>query len=70
MRLNGEIRLDRRGGATYRNAWEKVLRSGKRHVFSETGNELHEGTGILPTREYGSRELASTQGYASRFHGN
>lgn len=68
-RLNGEIRIDRRQGATYRNAWEKVLRSGKRHVFIETWNELHEGTAILPTREHGSRELEATREYARRFHG-
>lgn len=67
-RLNGEVRLDRRQGATYRNAWEIALRSSKRHVFIETWNELHEGTGILHTREHGNRELQLTREYAKRFH--
>lgn len=65
--LNGDVARDRRRGETYRQAWEKALRSGKRHVFIETWNELHEGTGILPTREHGSRELNATREYARRW---
>jgi len=59
---------DREGGAFYCRSWEWVLsmpadRRPKIAVV-ETWNELHEGTEIAPTREYGRQYVDLTRKYA------
>ena len=49
-----DIRIrDRRCGEFYLDGWDAMAGSGARLVLIETWNELHEGTEIAPTREFG-----------------
>jgi len=57
--------LDRAGGETYRMFWEDALRSGAGIVITSF-NELHEGTEIEPTREYGFTFLNITRDYCRK----
>lgn len=65
---------DREGGAFYRRSWEWGLSqdSASRPTIAivETWNELHEGTEIAPTKEYGRTYLELTRQYADRWHGS
>jgi len=57
--------LDRMNGETYRRFWEDALSSRARCILITSWNELHEGTEIEPTREYGFLFLNITRRYAS-----
>jgi len=61
--------VDREGGAFYERSWERflALRSARRAkiVLVETWNELHEGTEVCDTREYGRRYIELTAKYAA-----
>jgi hypothetical protein len=52
IRLPGKY-LDRGDGETYKAFWNDALEAGVEHVLVTSWNELHEGTEIEPTREYG-----------------
>lgn len=58
---------DREGGAHYKRAWEKAIRSGAKIVIVETWNEWHEGTDIADSREYGRQYIDLTRFYADRW---
>jgi len=58
--------LDRAGGKTYRMFWEDALKSGARLIIITSFNELHEGTEIEPTREYGYMFLNITREYCRK----
>lgn len=64
--------VPREDGAFYRRSWERFLRldPGRRPpiLMVETWNELHEGTDIAHTKEYGRMYIELTAGYARRFH--
>lgn len=57
--------LDRAGGKTYRMFWEDALKSGA-GIMITSFNELHEGTEIEPTREYGFMFLNITREYCRK----
>jgi hypothetical protein len=62
----------REGGQFYRGAWEKLLAMDPARrswlVHLETWNELHEGTEICETTEYGRQYIELTRQYADKFH--
>lgn len=62
----------RDNGRFYRYAWEKLLDlpSARRPwlVHVETWNELHEGTEVCETKEYGRQYIELTRKYADIFH--
>ncbi|MFO0955929.1 MAG: hypothetical protein U0800_00515 [Isosphaeraceae bacterium] len=60
--------VDRRGGRTYRSAWESALRSGKRIVAVETWNEFFEATEVTPSFEHGWLYWRLTRQYAAGHH--
>lgn len=57
----------REDGAFYRDGWERALRTKNPITAIETWNELHEGTEIRPTVEYGNEYSNITREYAERF---
>jgi hypothetical protein len=57
--------LDRMNGETYREFWEDALSSGARRILITSWNELHEGTEIEPTIEYGFLFLNITREYSN-----
>ena len=57
--------LDRRYGETYKAFWNDALDSGAEHILITSWNELHEGTEIEPTREYGFLHLQITRNYSN-----
>ena len=65
---------DRENGAFYSRSWETVLRYNPARrpklVMVETWNELHEGTDVAESKEYGRLYLDLTRKYADRFHAN
>jgi len=62
--------VDRRKGKFYEENWEKFLRSPSNFVMIETWNELHEGTEICETQEYGRQFIELTRKYVDQFkHG-
>jgi hypothetical protein len=64
IRLPGSY-LDRMSGETYRNFWRDALSLGARCILITSWNELHEGTEIEPTREYGFLFLNITREYSN-----
>jgi len=58
---------DREGGRFYEYSWLRAIRSGKRIVLIETWNEMHEGTDICRSREYGRKYLRLTRKYVRLF---
>jgi len=58
---------ERKGGDFYRSAWERALRSPCPITVIESWNELHEGTQICDTIEYGSQYREMTAEYAAKF---
>jgi len=52
-------------GETYRKFWEDTLSLGARRIQITSWNELHEGTEIEPTREYGFLFLNITREYSN-----
>lgn len=59
---------DREDGRFYRSSWNEVLNRDVRIVLIETWNEMHEGTSICHSREYGRQYIALTRQYADLFH--
>jgi hypothetical protein len=63
--------VDREGGAFYRRSWEKLLwlppTERPRIVHIETWNELHEGTEICETREFGRHYIEMTRKYGDMY---
>lgn len=61
--------VDRENGKFYERAWESLFAKDKRPsiVMVETWNELHEGTDICETKEYGRKYIEMTAKYALRF---
>jgi len=64
--------VPREDGAFYRRNWERLLtyRPPRRPsiVMVETWNELHEGTEIAETKEYGRAYIEMTAKYTALFH--
>lgn len=62
---------DREGGRFFRRSWEQILRMNPARrpfiVMIETWNELHEGTDICPSREYGDQYVKLNAHYAAMF---
>ena len=65
------LTVDREGGAFYARAWEKLLQLPPtlrpRLVHIETWNELHEGTEICETREFGRLYIDLTRKYGDLY---
>ena len=63
--------VDREDGRFYERAWESLLSQNPARrstmVMVETWNELHEGTDICDTREYGRQYIQLTAKYAQQF---
>jgi len=59
---------DREGGAYYEQSWRNGMASPSNVVVIETWNELHEGTDICETKEYGRQYIDLTAKYAKMFH--
>ena len=63
--------VDREDGKFYQRAWESLLAQNPKRrpsiVMVETWNELHEGTDICETREYGRQYIEMTAQYAAQF---
>jgi len=57
--------LDRMDGETYRRFWEDALNSKAKCILITSWNELHEGTEVEPTREYGFLFLNITREYSN-----
>ncbi|HEV2123543.1 MAG TPA: DUF5010 domain-containing protein [Chloroflexota bacterium] len=66
-RGKGRIR-ERENGAFYRRQFEAAIASGKPLLAIETWNEIHEGSGISETVEYGRHYLDLTRELAAAFH--
>lgn len=66
--------VDREGGAFYRRNWERFLSYDPARrakvVMVETWNELHEGTDVADTTEYGRQYIELTAEYARRYKAN
>ena len=61
---------DREGGRFYERSWLQALRHKSNIVMIETWNELHEGTDICETKQYGKQYIDLTRKYATLFkHG-
>lgn len=60
--------VDRQGGAFYLRAFEGAIKSGKRLLSIETWDELHEGSNICETVEFGRQYIDLTRTEADRFH--
>jgi hypothetical protein len=58
---------DRNGGKFYEESWLKLLRRPSDFVMIETWSELHEGTDICETKEYGRQYIELTRKYANLF---
>jgi hypothetical protein len=61
------ILRQRDNGNFYRQAWERALRTETPITVIETWNELHEGTEICPTEEWGHEYLDITREYVKAF---
>jgi hypothetical protein len=57
----------REGGKFYEQQWLKFLRRPSNFVMIETWNELHEGTEICETKEYGRQYIELTRKYSDLF---
>lgn len=58
---------DRENGRFYEYSWLEAIRSGRRIVLLETWNEMHEGTDICRSKEYGRKYMELTRRYAAIF---
>jgi hypothetical protein len=58
---------DRTGGRFYEENWLKLLRRPSDFAMIETWSELHEGTDICETKEYGRQYIDLTRKYAELF---
>jgi hypothetical protein len=57
----------RDGGGFYQASWRKAIQTGRNIVLIETWNELHEGTEICRSREYGRQYIELTARYSRIF---
>jgi len=60
-------RRDRENGRFYEYGWLEAIRSGRPIVLLETWNEMHEGTDICRSKEYGRNYMDLTRQYAQLF---
>jgi hypothetical protein len=58
---------EREDGNFYRQGWNKILNEDINVVIIETWNEMHEGTGICATKEYGRTYIDLTATYVKAF---
>ncbi|MBI1390289.1 MAG: hypothetical protein GC154_17755 [bacterium] len=58
---------ERENGNFYRWGWNQILNSTARIVLVETWNEMHEGTSICDSREYGDQYIQLTRHYVDLF---
>ncbi|MDQ7780712.1 MAG: DUF5010 domain-containing protein [Planctomycetota bacterium] len=58
---------DREDGGFYERSWFAALKSKRKIVVVETWNELHEGTDICETKEYGRKYVELTAKYVQHF---
>jgi hypothetical protein len=58
---------DREDGGFYRWSWSRALESDAHIVLIETWNEMHEGTTICESREYGRQYIDLTRTYVDHF---
>lgn len=58
---------DREDGNFYRWSWNQVLRSSAKMVLIETWNEMHEGTDICESIEFGRQYIDLTREYVDMF---
>lgn len=61
---------EREQGNFYRWSWNQVLDSAVRLVLIETWNEMHEGTDICESVEYGRTYIELTREYVDKFKNN
>ncbi len=61
---------DREDGNFYRKCWIEVLNSEAKIALIETWNEMHEGTDICHSVEYGQQYIELTREYADSFKRN
>jgi hypothetical protein len=65
---------EREGGAFYSRSWETLLHYNvarrPKLVMVETWNELHEGTDVAESKEYGRQYIDLTRKYVDLFHAN
>jgi hypothetical protein len=52
----------------YRQEWRQLIAAGAAWVHVETWNELHEGTNIAWTQEYGYDWIDATRAMTDEFH--
>lgn len=57
----------REDGNFYRWGWNQILDRPAKIVLIETWNEMHEGTGICESREYGRQYIELTKHFSERF---
>lgn len=57
----------RENGNFYRWGWNQILNNSAKIVLIETWNEMHEGTSICESREYGRQYIELTKHYSERF---
>ncbi len=58
---------DREDGNFYRWSWIQAINSSASIVLVETWNEMHEGTDICDSREYGKEYIELTKEYGNKF---
>ena len=64
----GDTPVSRQSGEFYRRNFQAAIASGKPLLAIETWDELHEGSGIAETVEYGRTYLTITRQMAAAFH--
>jgi hypothetical protein len=57
----------RDNGGSYEVSWRQAIRSGRNIVLLETWSEMHEGTDICESREYGRQYIDLTARYVRTF---
>jgi len=61
---------DREEGNFYKWGWLQVLRSDARIALIETWNEMHEGTDVCRSKEYGDQYIRLTAEFVNKFKNN
>ncbi len=59
---------DRENGEFYKRNFQKALESKKPLIVIETWNEMHEGSSIAETAEFGKKYIEITREFADKFH--
>lgn len=59
--------VSREAGAFYIRSWLQAIASGKKRIIVETWNELHEGSDIAESKEYGRQYIDLTRTYAAQW---